>query len=133
MELPTQIQDKLDALGILAGDIEEKFIRGSGAGGQKINKTSSTVCLRHGPSGVEVRIQRERSQAANRALAWEELCEKLGGLMRAAEAKKRAEREKIRRRNRPRSAGLKRRMVADKRISSTKKAQRNHRRTGGDD
>jgi hypothetical protein len=77
MEPPTQIQDKLDALGVLRGDVTERFVRGSGPGGQKINKTSSTVHLRHEPTGVEVRVQRERSQAANRELAWAELCEKL--------------------------------------------------------
>ena len=85
MDLPTQIQERLDALGVLAADVEERFVRGSGPGGQKINKTSSTVCLRHGPTGVEVRCQKERSQAANRVTAWEELCAKLEGKLRAAE------------------------------------------------
>lgn len=52
-------------------------MRGAGPGGQKINKTSSTVWLRHRPTGVEVRCQRERSQAANRESAWLILCERL--------------------------------------------------------
>ena len=69
MALPTQIDKRLAALGIRLADVEEKFVRGSGPGGQKINKTSSTVWLRHAPTGLEVRCQRERSQAANRELA----------------------------------------------------------------
>ena len=47
-------------------DLQEDFVRGTGPGGQKINKTSSTVVLRHLPTGIEVRCQRERSQAQNR-------------------------------------------------------------------
>ncbi|HEY9247685.1 MAG TPA: peptide chain release factor-like protein, partial [Rariglobus sp.] len=85
MDLPTQIQERLDALGVLAADVEERFVRGSGPGGQKINKTSSTVCVKHRPTGVEVRCQRERSQAANRETAWLELCAKLEGRLRAQE------------------------------------------------
>ncbi|HEV8544521.1 MAG TPA: peptide chain release factor-like protein, partial [Verrucomicrobiae bacterium] len=61
------------SLRVRAEDVEERFIRGAGAGGQKINKTSSTVCLQHKPTGVEVRCQRERSQTLNRLLAWNEL------------------------------------------------------------
>jgi protein subunit release factor B len=115
MNLPTQIQTRLDTLGIIPADVEEKFVRGSGPGGQKINKTSSTVCLRHRPTGVEVRVQRERSQAANRELAWQELCKKLETALRQAEAVRRAAVEKERRRKRPKTRGQKRRMVETKR------------------
>ena len=79
-----QIESRFAALGLRTADVEEKFVRGSGPGGQKINKTSSTVWLRHEPTGVEVRIQNERSQAANRALAWAELAAKLEARARAA-------------------------------------------------
>lgn len=124
MNLPTQIQKRLDTLGIIPADVEEKFVRGSGPGGQKINKTSSTVWLRHRPTGVEVRCQRERSQAANRELAWAELCEKLEGALRQAEAVRRAAVEKERRRKRPKSRAQKRRMVASKRLRRVAKDQR---------
>jgi protein subunit release factor B len=77
MSIPTQIVERLAALGVRLADVEERFVRGAGPGGQKINKTSSTVWLRHGPTGLEVRCQRERSQAVNREVAWTELCEKL--------------------------------------------------------
>jgi protein subunit release factor B len=124
MDLPTQIQTKLDAAGILAGDVDERFVRGSGPGGQKINKTSSTVCLRHRPSGTEVRVQRERSQAANREIAWLELCEKIVAAGRKARATAVNTREKNRRRNRTKSRGQKLRMVASKRHRSGLKEKR---------
>ncbi len=124
MDLPNKIQGRLDALGVLPGDVMETFIRGSGAGGQKINKTSSTVVLRHGPTGTEVRCQAERSQAANRARAWELFCEKLEARVREAEAARRAAAAKARRKNRPRSARQKARLVAEKRIRGGIKAAR---------
>jgi peptide chain release factor 2 len=51
-------------------DIELKFIRGSGAGGQKVNKTSSTAQLRHLPTGIIITCQTERSQSANKDMAF---------------------------------------------------------------
>ena len=124
MELPTQIQDKLDALGVLRGDVTERFVRGSGPGGQKINKTSSTVHLRHEPTGVEVRVQRERSQTANRELAWAELCEKLLERLRAAERERQQAVAKAKRRARPKSRRQKAIQVAGKRQRAAVKAQR---------
>ena len=79
-----QIESRLAALGTGSSDVEEKFIRGSGPGGQKINKTSSTVWLRHRPTGIEVRNQSERSQVANRERAWAELAAKLEARARSA-------------------------------------------------
>lgn len=124
MELPPQIQDKLDALGVLPGDITERFVRGSGPGGQKINKTSSTVHLRHEPTGVDVRVQRERSQAANRELAWAELCEKLLERLRSAEREREKAIAKAKRRNRPKSRRQKAIQVAGKRQRAAVKALR---------
>jgi len=124
MDLPTQIQDQLDALGVLAADVEERFVRGSGPGGQKINKTSSTVCLHHRPSGTTVRCQQERSQAANRELAWAELCEKISAARLVAAKARRAEIEKARRRARPKSRRQKAIQVAGKRHRAQIKAGR---------
>jgi protein subunit release factor B len=105
MDLPSHIQARLDALGVRAGDVDEYFTRGSGAGGQKINKTSSTVCLRHRPTGVEVRCQRERSQAANREIAWAELCAKLESRRHAATQARVDARELHRRQTRQKHRG----------------------------
>jgi protein subunit release factor B len=130
MALPLQIDERLKALGVRAGDVEERFVRGAGPGGQKINKTSSTVWLRHGPTGVEVRCQRERSQAANRELAWEELCGKLEARVRAAKEAVIDAREAERRRTRPKTRGQKVRMIETKRIRAKHKSKRG--RVGGD-
>ena len=99
-------------------------MRGSGPGGQKINKTSSTVCVRHRPTGVEVRCQRERSQAANRETAWEQLCVKLEGLLRAAEKQRQQAAAKARHAKRKRSPRQKAISVAGKRHRAEVKAGR---------
>jgi peptide chain release factor 2 len=52
-------------------DYELKFIRGGGAGGQKVNKTSSTAQLRHLPTGIILTVQTERSQSANKDMAFQ--------------------------------------------------------------
>jgi protein subunit release factor B len=124
MSIPTQIVGRLAALGVAAAEIEERFVRGAGPGGQKINKTSSTVWLRHAPTGIEVRCQRERSQAANRELAWLELVEKLEARARAATDVVVDEREAERRRTRQKSGAQKARMVEAKKIRARHKARR---------
>lgn len=124
MALPIQILERLNDLGVRPDEVEERFIRGTGPGGQKINKTSSTVWLRHGPTGVEVRCQAGRSQAANRETAWAELCDRLEARARAATAARVQEREAERRRTRQKSRAQKRRMVEAKRRRATHKATR---------
>lgn len=124
MTLPNEIDQRLARLGVRVADVDERFVRGSGPGGQKINKTSSTVALRHAPTGVEVRCQAERSQAANRETAWSELCEKLEARERARiEAVKQA-REAERRRTRPKSRAQKVRMIEAKKHRAKHKAKR---------
>ena len=71
------LTERMEALGLREKDIEEKFIRSSGSGGQKVNKTSTCVYLRHIPTGVEVKCMRERSQSLNRFFARRELVEKI--------------------------------------------------------
>jgi len=71
------LRKKMEALGIREEDIEEKFIRSSGSGGQKVNKTSTCVTLRHIPTGIEVKCMKERSQSLNRFLARRVLVEKI--------------------------------------------------------
>ena len=129
VDLPTQIQDRLDALGVLIGDVDERFVRGSGPGGQKINKTSSTVCLKHRPTGVEVRCQQERSQAANRETAWADLCSKLEAILRAAEHERQKAAAKKRVQSRKRSKRQKAILVAGKRHRADIKSGRG-RQTG---
>ena len=67
------LQERMEALGVHEKDIEEKFVRSSGRGGQKVNKTSTCVYLRHIPTGFEIKCMKERSQSLNRFLARREL------------------------------------------------------------
>jgi protein subunit release factor B len=112
------------SLGVQPGEVDECFIRGAGAGGQKINKTSSTVRLRHLPTGVEVRCQRERNQSVNRLLAWTELAEKLEWRKQSAANAAQTERELKRRQKRQKSRGQKVRMIASKKHRAGIKAHR---------
>ncbi len=58
-------------------DLDERFVTSGGPGGQKVNRSNTCVQLTHGPSGIEVKMQRARSQALNRFLARRRLCELL--------------------------------------------------------
>ncbi len=122
---------RMKKLRIREEDIQEDFIRGSGPGGQKVNKTSSTVMLRHLPSGVEIRCQRERSQVMNRHWARMELCDRLESILNEARMAAQNEREKTRRQNRPRPRGLKRRILETKK--SRGQVKKNRGRVSGDE
>jgi protein subunit release factor B len=67
------LQEKMETLQLHEKDIEEKFVRSSGRGGQKVNKTSTCVYLKHLPTGIEVKCMKERNQSLNRFLARREL------------------------------------------------------------
>lgn len=71
------LKKRMEEINIHEKDIEEKFITGSGKGGQKLQKTSSTVYLKHLPSNIEIKCQKHRSREDNRFFARRSLCEKL--------------------------------------------------------
>ena len=118
------LQRRMAKLKIHEDDLVEQFTRGTGAGGQKINKTSSTVQLKHTPSGIEVRCQRERSQSANRYWARVELCDRLEERKAAAKLEAQNEREKERRQKRKRPRGLKEKILKTKHKRSDVKSKR---------
>jgi len=110
----TDFAKRLARLGLRAEDLEESFARSSGPGGQHVNKVSTAVTLRHAPSGVAVTVQDSRSQAMNRQIARDRLLATLEEARRTEKAELRAASEKIRRQNRPRPRGVKRRMLDNK-------------------
>lgn len=81
---------------LVESDIEEKFVRSSGAGGQKVNKTSSCVHLKHIPSGLAVKVQKSRSQGLNRYYARKQMCELLENKQLGKESPEAKRIEKIR-------------------------------------
>jgi len=121
------LRQKMESLGIFEKDIVEKFVRSSGRGGQKVNKTSTCVYLKHLPTKVEVKCQRERSQALNRFLARRILTDKIEQMIRGRESEERQRIEKIRRQKRKRSQRAKQKMLEEKRKQSEKKKARSFR------
>lgn len=119
-----ELAAELERLGVTDGELVEKFILGSGSGGQKVNKTSSCVYLKHEPTGIEVKCQRSRSREKNRFLARRELCETLKERIRGEKSKRRQAAERIRRQKRRRSRRQKERMLELKHRQSVKKQQR---------
>ena len=71
------LKEKMKSLNIREQDILEKFIRSSGKGGQKVNKTSTCVYIKHIPTGIEIKCMKDRSQSINRFLARRELVERI--------------------------------------------------------
>jgi protein subunit release factor B len=123
-EKQATLEARMAALGIAEDGLVEKFVLGSGAGGQKINKTSSCVYLKHLPTAIEVKCQAHRSREMNRHQAREELCDRIEGIRREKAQAGIDEMEKLRRQNRPLSRRSKQRSVADKRKTSQKKSMR---------
>ena len=102
-----QLRERMEELGIREGDLEEKFITASGRGGQKVNKTASCVYLKHSPTGIDVKCQRERSRESNRFLARRELCDRFEGEVLGKKTGKDLRAAKIRRqKKRRRRRGL---------------------------
>lgn len=127
-EKEIMLQVRMEGLGIQEKDLIEKFVRSSGKGGQKVNKTSSCVYIKHLPSSIEIKVQRERSQSINRFLARKLLCEKIEEELLGSESKKRQAIEKIRRQKRKLSKRAKEKVLKDKKTISVKKKLRSSSR-----
>lgn len=94
------------------GDLIESFLKGSGPGGQKINKTSSAVQLKHIPTGIVVKSQETRSREQNRRTARRILGEKLEDMEKGPQSRTAIKTEKARK----------------KKASADKKARRKYRK-----
>ena len=91
-----ELEARMAALELREQDLEEKYVRSSGPGGQKVNKTSSCVYLKHRLTGLEVKMQRERSQPLNRYYARKRLCELLEAQRLGQQSPEAIKAEKIR-------------------------------------
>jgi protein subunit release factor B len=123
-EKETALQARMDHLGVAESDLRETFIRSSGPGGQKVNKTASCVHLVHLPTGLSVKCQQERSQALNRFLARRLLLDRIERIQTGRVSAERQRTEKIRRQKRRRSRRAQEKMLQQKHIQSDKKALR---------
>ncbi|KAF1827505.1 uncharacterized protein K489DRAFT_302942, partial [Dissoconium aciculare CBS 342.82] len=97
-------------------DLDESFLKGSGPGGQKINKTSSAVQLKHLPTGIVVKCQETRSRDQNRKLARRILAERLDFMEKGSQSRTAIQQE------------IKRK----KKASATKKSRRKYKKLDGD-
>ena len=118
------LRERMERLGVLESDLRETFIRSSGPGGQKVNKTSSCVFLVHLPTGLSVKCQQERSQALNRFLARRILLDRIEKIKTGAVAAEKARIEKLRRQKQRRSRRAKEKMLLQKHLQAEKKSAR---------
>ncbi len=93
-----ELKARIAKLGIHVSLIEESFVRGSGKGGQKINKTANCVQLYYPPLDVRVRCQRERKRTINRFLALRELVDRIEMKVSPETSQRLQDFERIRRR-----------------------------------
>ena len=121
------LKQKSESLRIFEKDIKESFIRSSGKGGQKVNKTSTCVYLKHIPTGIEVKCSKTRTQGLNRYYARQILYAKIESLIKGRESEEKQRIAKIRRQKRKRSKRAKEKMLAQKKLQSRKKKERTYR------
>ena len=115
---------RMEELGVKEEDLRETFIRASGPGGQKVNKTSSCVFLMHVPTGLSVKCQQGRSREQNRFFARRILLDRIERIKRGKASLQRQKIEKIRRQKRRRSKKAKEKVLRLKHIQSEKKTLR---------
>lgn len=119
-----KLSDFMAKLQVHETDLIEKFIIGSGKGGQKLHKTASTVYLKHIPSGLEIKCQESRSREDNRYFARIRLCEKLHAQVTDEKTKEQQKNEKLKRQKKRRSRRAKQKILDEKSKHSELKALR---------
>ena len=119
-----KLQERMKGLGIKAEDLEEKFTRSGGPGGQNVNKVETCVVLKHTPSGIVVKYQVTRSQAFNRFMARRILADELESRQQGAESVKQQTIWKIRKQKQKRSKRAKLKMLEQKHHRAEKKQMR---------
>jgi len=118
------LEEKFRKLNLRLNEIQESFITSGGPGGQNVNKRATCVYLKHLPTGLFVRCQKQRSQGLNRFLAWRSLLGKIEKYYLGQAQAEKEKLEKIRRQKKRRSRRLKLKMLKDKRYRAEKKKLR---------
>ncbi len=124
IELPLKFQQKAEELNINLEDITEEFVKGSGKGGQKINKTSSTVVLKHQPTGTIVKCQKHREQSKNRLSAYKLLILKIEDQIKGKKSERAQKIHKLRKQKQKRSKRAKEKILEQKKQRSDLKETR---------
>jgi len=124
VEKDNSLRARMLKLGVAEDEFEESFIRSSGPGGQKVNKSSSCVYLVHLPTGLSVKCQKERSQSLNRFLARRLLLDKIERQQKGFIAGEKEKLEKIRRQKRKRSKRAKEKILEEKHQQARRKTLR---------
>ena len=109
-----ELLERMKQLNVSEDDLEEKFIRSSGPGGQKTNKTSTCVSLRHVPTDVIVKCQKERSQPLNRFFARRLLLDQIERKQKGFISEEEKRIEKIRQKKRRSAKRAKGKVIANK-------------------
>lgn len=105
-------------------DLDEKFIKSPGPGGQNVNKVATCVQLKHIPTGIEIKCSSGRTQAANRTKARKILTQKVLKYYEDKEKKIQDDIEKQKRKNRKKPQSVKIKILEDKKLHSQKKQLR---------
>ncbi len=122
--MSTSLENMARNLGVKPEDVVEQFVRGSGKGGQKVNKTSSAVMLTHLPTGITVRGDAHRSQSLNRREALKLLLLKIEVEQRGKESKLMRAAFKRKKQKDRRSRRAKEKMLKEKHFQSEAKELR---------
>lgn len=118
------LRQAMERLGVREEDLKERFVRSGGPGGQNVNKVATCVYLKHLPSGIEVKVQRERSQALNRFFARRQLVQKIENTLLNKMSEEQQRLYKIRRQKRKRSKRAQEKILQQKKLQSLKKQLR---------
>ncbi|MBN1959550.1 MAG: peptide chain release factor-like protein [Deltaproteobacteria bacterium] len=123
-EKECELIERMERLGVSEDDLLEKFVHASGPGGQNVNKTATSVYLKHLKTGIEVRCQTARSQGLNRYYARKKLIECLEAKIAGEKSAHEQAIFKLRKQKRRRSRRAKEKILAGKHHQAAKKAAR---------
>ncbi|MDA1292854.1 MAG: peptide chain release factor-like protein [bacterium] len=122
MEFPIEIGHKFQliakAIAFKPEDVDEHFARGSGHGGQSVNKSTNCVELHHNPTGIDVRYHHHKGLLRNRKEAWELMIIKVEEHIKGKESLIGQKQHKVQKQKQRRSRKAKEKMLEEKKKRS---------------